>query len=110
MTRVPSTQQQLCGLQILQAMKAVKLEPCSACFTQLSSKLAAHLSTPGARQLLDLFTDASLALWTAARPLLDGVMCARDREAPLVATLLATVHATFEAVDLQDPILRCASS
>ncbi len=72
-----------------------------------------HVSTtlaavcPVAHQAVpDMLTDAALALHASARPLLEGVYCARDREAALVAHVLRTLHQCAEAVDLDDALLR----
>lgn len=86
----------------------MRQDTASATLKQLSTALVTHIGTDAVQQMRDLFTDASVALWLAARPLLDGVMCARDKEAPLVATLLESIHATFDAVDLHDAIMRYA--
>lgn len=57
-------------------------------------------------QLRDLIVDASLALYGSARPLIDGVYCAEDKEAVTVAELLFACHAAWSAVDLDDGELR----
>jgi hypothetical protein len=58
----------------------------------------------------ELLEDVALALWCAARPLLDGVACMRDREAGLVAFVLEALHAVFEVVQQDDEVLRCATT
>ncbi|KAG2453644.1 hypothetical protein HYH02_001857 [Chlamydomonas schloesseri] len=62
------------------------------------------------QQLRDLIADASLALYGSARPLIDGVFCADDKEAGLVAELLAACHAAWAAVELDDGELRVAAA
>lgn len=57
--------------------------------------------------VLALLEDTALLLWRTARPLIDGVACMRDREAALVANVLAALHACFSAVDQDDALLRC---
>lgn len=66
--------------------------------------LTAHADK--ARQLAELYTDCAARLWILARPLLDGVMCSRDKEAPTVTQLLAALHIAFEATDYEDAIMR----
>lgn len=58
-------------------------------------------------QFVELYTDCAARLWHAARPLLDGVMCCRDKEAPTVTRLLAALHIALEATDYEDALLRC---
>ena len=62
------------------------------------------------RHLLDVLVDASLILYAAARPLLDGAFCARDKESELVLVVLRSLHACWEACDLDDAPLRVAGA
>ncbi|GFH11208.1 uncharacterized protein HaLaN_06675 [Haematococcus lacustris] len=71
----------------------------------MSSTLA-DICGPTAKAIPDMLTDASLALHRAARPLIEGVMCVRDKEAGLVTHILRTLHACWEAVNLDDALLR----
>jgi hypothetical protein len=70
----------------------------------LAHTLQAHARA--APLLRELYCDAAALLWHAARPLLDGVACARDSEAAAVQSLLAALHTALEAVQYEDPILR----
>ena len=61
--------------------------------------------------MVELYTDCAARLWHAARPLLDGVMCCSDKEAPTVTHLLAALHIALEATDCEDAVLRyCLNS
>jgi hypothetical protein len=57
--------------------------------------------------LAEVLEDGAVKLWHAARPLLDGVACMKDKEAPLVVTILESVHTVADAVHLDDDVLRC---
>jgi hypothetical protein len=91
----------------------------SAALTALSTALYDAGSTPAVtttamqrsavgHTVQELMEDAAVRLWLAARPLVDGVVCMRDKEAPLVATVLAAVHAAFEVAGQDDAVLRHA--
>eukprot|EP00798_Chlamydomonas_sp_ICE-L_P023814 gene23814-9377_t len=58
----------------------------------------------------DMLGDAALLLYMSARPLLDGVFCAKDKEAGLVTDVLRCLHACWEAIDFDDAVLRVSSS
>lgn len=77
---------------------------------QLQPLLPAQGPGPGQAATVprDLLADASLALHGSARPLIDGVYCADDREAGTVAGLLAVCHAVWQAVELDDGVLRAS--
>jgi hypothetical protein len=59
--------------------------------------------------LVELYGDCAARLWHAARPLVDGVLCCRDKEASTVIHLLAALHLSLEAIDYEDALLRCSS-
>ncbi|KAF5825725.1 hypothetical protein DUNSADRAFT_7305 [Dunaliella salina] len=74
------------------------------------SRTLATVHSVAARVVADVVTDAALVLYAEAKPLLNGVYCKRDQEAELVLGILRTLHACFEAVDLDDAVLRLSVS
>lgn len=76
--------------------------------TCMLSALAAQLLEGRclAVDLADVYTDCALLLWEVAQPLLDGVVDEKDREAETVVQLLRSLNVAFEALDLEDCVLR----
>ncbi len=72
---------------------------------QQHTMLQQHQLAPW-QQLRDLIADASLALYSSGRQLIDGVFCTDDREAGTVRELLSSCHAAWRAVELDDGELR----
>lgn len=87
---------------------AVKKEVECGGLTGRLSALAAQLTECRclADELADVYTDCALLLWEVAQPLLDGVVGEQDREAETVMQLLRSLNVAFEALDLEDCILR----
>ena len=102
----------LAAAQQAQQDVATALKGLAAALSAMTCALcqAAHnQSEPGGLQspMEEMLEDAALQLWRAAQPLADGAVSMRDKEASLVATVLASVHSALQATGNDDVPLRC---
>lgn len=92
---------------VLTACRELRSAPGVAALKRLGSEISAAVHEASVvMQLQDVLSDASLALLQAARPLLDGVFCTADKEAATALELMAALHETWQAVGMDDGLLR----